>query len=99
MRAAAVTKPEMSRRKFERFSGEDITRIRPGTARPREWVDSKLFVSGDLRFDQRRVGRRTSRIIAAAHVYFVFAEAALGWLRLNRRQRIRGFHFGHGTHV
>src|SRR5438309_12064604 len=52
VRAAAVTKPEMSRREFERFAGKYIAGIRPRIPRPQERVESKSLAGGDLRCAQ-----------------------------------------------
>src|SRR5436190_4441988 len=55
MRAASVAESEMSGRQLKRFTGEDVTGIRTGVARPEQRVDSEVFVSCQLRLDQCRI--------------------------------------------
>ena len=43
MRAAAVAESEMSCRQLQRFTGEDVTGIRTGVARPEQRVDSEFL--------------------------------------------------------
>src|SRR5437762_1173174 len=57
VRAAAVTEPEMTGGKFERLTSKHVTRIRTGVSRPKYWINSEFFVAGDLRLDERGIGR------------------------------------------
>src|SRR5439155_1007461 len=95
----ATVKLEMIGGELQRFAGESVTRIRAGIARPKQGIDSESFVSCDLRFDQRRIFRRAGRVVAAGHVHFDIAEAALRQMRLQRRERVGRFHVWHKAHV
>src|SRR5271165_5434918 len=87
MSARSMTKSKMSRREIQRRIREDVPRPRSGRARPQQGILAELFVRRHLRLDQLRVGRGLVRIVASAHVDLDIAEAVLGEVLLEQRQR------------
>ena len=68
VRAAAVAEAEVAGRQLQRLAGEDVARLRAGVARPEDRIDAAPPVDGELRADERRVGRGAVRVVAAGHV-------------------------------
>src|SRR2546427_10605235 len=60
MCAAAVAETEMAGGQAQRFASENISGPGTGIPRPHDGIDAMALVNGDLRANQRSVGRRGS---------------------------------------
>src|SRR5258705_13857751 len=99
MRTAVLPQAKMSRRKVQRFAGEDVSRPRSGTARQNYRVNPLAAIERHLGADQRSICGSAVRVVATRHVYLDVAKAAFGQVRLECGQSFVGFHVRNQTQI
>src|SRR6266576_3357699 len=92
MRTAAVAEAKMARGELQRLTGEDVAGPGAGVPWQENRFDLRTPVDCLLRPNDQRIPRRARGIVPARHVDLDIAEAALGEMRLQRRQRVGGRH-------
>src|SRR5262245_9706877 len=97
--STAVTKSEVSGRKAQRRSGEDIPGPRTSISWHEQRIDVVAPVNRLLRADEYRVTGSRCRIVTARHVDIDIAETALGEMRFQCRERFTGRHVRNETKV
>src|SRR5438093_3453740 len=78
VRAAAMAETVVAGRETDRRVGEDVAGIRAGKTRQQDRVDPAALQHREHRLDDRRIGGRGRRVVAAARIHFDVAESALG---------------------
>src|SRR6266550_303937 len=95
VRSAAVSETVVTSRKADRRVGEDVTGIGARQTRKQDRVDAAALQNGEHRCDDRRIGRRTRWVVAAAWIHLDVAEAAFREMRLEGGDRAVVGHVGY----
>src|SRR5437899_11916503 len=82
--AAAVAEAEVARGEAQGVAGEDVAGPGASETRKNDRIDAVLAIDGDRGLDDGGVGGRAGGVVAAGHVDFDVAEAALGEMGFER---------------
>ena len=71
----------------------------PPSRGEKDWIDPVIFVNRFLGLDDRRIGRRRRRVVAAGHIHVDVAVAVFGEMRLQGGERAFGGLVRHETQI